>query len=167
MNKFLATVIGIIAAAVIFGILWFFIPLISSILNLAPLYVSIFICGIIFLASFLGIRLFKDKYLKLVPTISALILGVATVATMYDRYNDNSYKKGVLINYDKVYNKLGVKIIDCGYSSNVTLRIADGGNSVIVASRYLGDGLRFSIYRLDGVCIANDITEYELYDYLI
>lgn len=166
MNKFLATVIGIIAAAVIFGILWFFIPLISSILNLAPLYVSIFICCIIFLASFLGIRLFKDKYLKLVPTISALILGVATVATMHDRYSDESYKEGVLIRNNKVYNKLGVKIIEGnGFAE---LKTADGGNSVIVFQYSLYDySTVYSIYSLDGVCIANNISRSELDDFLV
>lgn len=166
MNKFLATVIGIIVAAVIFGILWFFIPLISSILNLAPFHVSLFICGLIFLASFLGIRLFKDKYLKFVPIISALILGVATVETMQERYHYESYREGVIIRPRGVYNKFGVKIIE-GYGFP-ELRTANSGNSVIVFQYSYGPhNYRYSIYRLDGVCIANNISRSELDDFLI
>lgn len=167
MNKFLATVIGIIAAAVIFGVLWFFIPLISSFLNLAPFHVSLFICGIIFLASFLGIRLFKDKYLKLIPIISALIIGVATVETMQERYHYDSYRESVIIRPRGVYNKFGVKIIE--YDGDAELKTADGRNTVIVVrhSSYYPYIYTYSIYRIDGVCIADHISKSELDDYLL
>lgn len=109
---FYTTIIGLIIATIVFSILWILIPLISSVLNLKPFYVSIFICGFIILVSLLGIRFFKDMYIKFVPTIIALFLGLTTVAVMWKRYYYNSYQDGVLINQEKVYNSFGVEILD-------------------------------------------------------
>lgn len=113
MGKFFyATIIELIIATIVFSILWFLIPFISSVLNLKPFYVSIFICGFIILVSLLGIRFFKDKYLKFIPTIIALILSFITVTVMRTRYYTNSYKDGVLITQEKVYNRFGIEILD-------------------------------------------------------
>lgn len=109
---FYTTIIGLIIATIVFSILWILIPFISSILNLKPFYVSIFICGFIVLVSLLGIRFFKDIYIKFVPTIIALFLGLTTVGVMWKRYYYNSYQDGVLINQEKVYNSFGIEILD-------------------------------------------------------
>lgn len=157
MGKFLSTIIGLIIAGIAFGVLWFLIPLVSSVLNASPLYLSSFICGIIFLASFISIKIFKTRYMKVMPVVLAFVFGGITALVMHDRYDDKSYRHGVLIDYDVVYNKLGSKII-ANHSFN-EIRYTIDGTPVIVSRLSYGPDYYYTVYTLDGICIAKNVSD--------
>lgn len=158
MGKFLSTVIGLIIAGIAFGVLWFLIPLVSSVLNASPLYLGSFICGIIFLASFLSMKVFKTRYLKVMPVVLALLFGGITTGVMYDRYDEKSYRHAVLINYNRVYNKFGSEIITSSYSSNNEIRYTNDGTPVIVSRLSYGPDYYYTVYTLEGICIAKNVS---------
>ncbi|GEM_PF-2274350 len=157
MGKFLSTILGLIIVAIVFGFLWFIIPLGSSVLNASPLYLSFFVCGIIFLASFFSLKIFKSRYMKIMPVALTIVLGGATIGLNHDKYSSYSYKYGVLIRSGNAYNKFGQKIIDAhGF---LMFRYMPDGTPVILeldSNSYAGDYCH-RVYTLDGVCIANDL----------
>lgn len=161
MGKFLSTIIGLIIAAVAFGFLWLFIPLVSSILSTSPFYMACFICGLFFLASFFSLKIFKSKYMKIMPVVLALVLGGITVRINYDRYGRMCYNHGVLIKHDGVYNKFGSKILG-HHSGQLSVRYTSDGTPVIVDfnTYYTNEGIynSYTVYTMDGVCIAKNVN---------
>lgn len=167
MGKFLATVFAIIIATLAFIILWFLIPLISAITSSSPSATSFVICGLILLCSLFSLGIFKSRYAKWLPIATALILGLSTcITTMRRFHNTSSYEKEVLIDPGTVYDKFGNILLN--YNGSASLQTDRYGEPIIVISNsiILGDinPARYSIYSLDGACIARDI--YNLNDYI-
>lgn len=161
-NKFLATVVGVIVTAIIFGILYFLIPLISAVLSVKPLYLSIFICGIIILISLFSIRMSKTKYLKIMPVVLAVVLGSVVVGDTAYRFYDSCYNRGFIFNNWCVYDSLGNPLYHCYWWR--PRFVSDSYGNIMIATKNRNE--TYSIYTFDGICVDDEAYGLDGYNYI-